>query len=101
MCGLCGPFSEARPACGGGDFAARRGGASQAVKLRRVMRRYRMAACTKGKRAKLRKGQLFTQDFTVKLFAGVEFWMERLPALPGSAPRLRQAGARRLFPLLI
>jgi hypothetical protein len=55
----------------------------------------------KEKRAKMRKGQLFSRDFTVKLFAGFEFWMERLPALLGSAPRLRQAGARRLFPLLI
>jgi hypothetical protein len=73
----------------------------QALKLRRVMRRYRMATCPKEKRAKMRKGQLFSRDFTVKLFAGVEFWMERLPALLGSAPRLRQAGARRLFPLLI
>lgn len=74
---------------------------AQALKLRRVMRRYRMATCPKEKRAKMRKGQLFSRDFTVKLFAGVEFWMERLPALLGSAPRLRQAGARRLFPLLI
>ena len=73
----------------------------QALKLRRVMRRYRMATCAKEKRAKMRKGQLFSRDFTVKLFAGVEFWMERIPALLGSAPRLRQAGARRLFPLLI
>ena len=73
----------------------------QALKLRRVMRRYRMATCAKEKRAKMRKGQLFSQDFTVKLFAGVEFWMDRLPALLGSSPRLRQAGARRLFPLLI
>lgn len=73
----------------------------QAVRLRRVMRRYRMANCPKEKRAKMRKGQLFSRDFTVKLFAGVEFWMERLPALLGSAPRLRQAGPRRLFPLLI
>jgi hypothetical protein len=66
-----------------------------------VMRRYRMATCPKEKRAKMRKGQLFSRDFTVKLFAGVEFWMERLPALLGSSPRLRQADARRLFPLLI
>ena len=73
----------------------------QALKLRRVMRRYRMATCPKEKRAKMRKGQLFSRDFTVKLFAGVEFWMERIPALLGSAPRLRRAGARRLFPLLI
>jgi len=73
----------------------------QALKLRRMMRRYRMATCPKEKRAKMRKGQLFSRDFTVKLFAGVEFWMERILALLGSAPRLRQAGARRLFPLLI
>jgi len=67
---------------------------------RRIIRRS-FNACPKEKRAKMRKGQLFSRDFTVKLFAGVEFWMERILALLGSAPRLRQAGARRLFPLLI
>jgi hypothetical protein len=55
----------------------------------------------KEKRAKMRKGQLFLRDFTVKLFAGVEFWIERLPALLGSARRLRQTDARGLFALLI
>jgi hypothetical protein len=73
----------------------------QSVKLRRTMRRYRMAKCPPEKRGKMRKGQLFAPDYTVKLFATVEFWMERLPALLGTAPRLRQAGAKRLFPLLI
>ena len=73
----------------------------QSVKLRRTMRRYRVAKCPPEKRGKMRKGQLFSADYTVKLSATVEFWMERLPALIGSAPRLRQAGAKRLFTLLI
>jgi len=65
------------------------------------MRRYRLANTPAEKRKFLRKSQLWSEEFTAKLFAGVEFWMERIPALLGSAPRLRQAGARRLFPLLI
>ena len=63
--------------------------ASQAVKLRRVMRRYRLANTSPEKRKYLRKSQLWSEDFTVKLFTGVEFRMERLPALLDSAPRLR------------
>ena len=59
------------------------------------------APIAKEKRAGMRRGQLFSPDYTVNLFADVEFWMERMPALLGSAPRLRQAGAKRLFPLLI
>jgi hypothetical protein len=55
--------------------------ASQAVKLRRVMRRYRVANTSQEKRKFLRKSQLWSQDFTAKLFCNVEFWMERLPKL--------------------
>jgi hypothetical protein len=73
----------------------------QSLRLRRTMRRYRMAKCLADKRGKMRKRQFFAPDYTVKLFVTVEFWMERLPASLGSVPRLRQAGARRLFPLLI
>jgi hypothetical protein len=62
---------------------------------------YGMANGAPEKRGKMRKGQLFSPDFTVKLFAGIEFWMEPLPALLGSAPRLRQAGAKLLFHLLL
>jgi hypothetical protein len=29
----------------------------------------------------LRKSQLWSEDFTAKLFCNVEFWMERLPKL--------------------
>lgn len=47
----------------------------QSVKLRRTMRRYRVAKCAPEKRGKMRKGQLFSDDYTVKLFATVEFWM--------------------------
>src|SRR5580658_3818439 len=55
--------------------------ASQAVKLRRVMRRYRVANTPPEKRKYLRKSQLWSQDFTAKLFCNVEFWLERLPKL--------------------
>jgi hypothetical protein len=56
---------------------------SQAVKLRRVMRRYRLASTPPEKRKFLRKSQLWPQDFTAKLFCNVEFWLERLPKLIG------------------
>ena len=62
------------------------------MKFWRVMRDSRMANCPKEKRAMMRKGQLFSPDFTVNPFADVEFWLERLPALLGSAPRLAQGG---------
>jgi hypothetical protein len=55
----------------------------------------------KGETGEDAEGPVVFSDFTVKLFAGVEFWMERLPTLLGSALKLRQAGARRLFPFLI
>ena len=57
--------------------------ASQAVKLRRVMRRYRLANTPPEKRKYLRKSQLWSEDFTAKLFCNVEFWLERLPKLIG------------------
>jgi hypothetical protein len=59
--------------------------ASQAVKLRRVMRRYLLANAPPEKRKFLRKSQLWSQDFTAKLFCNVEFWLERLPKLIGTA----------------
>jgi hypothetical protein len=62
--------------------------ASEAVKLRRVMRRYRLANTPPEKRKYLRKSQLWSEDFTAKLFCNVEFWIERLPKLIGSAKDL-------------
>jgi len=55
--------------------------ASQAVKLRRVMRRYRVANTHPEKRKYLRNSQLCSQDFTAKLSCNVEFWIERVPKL--------------------
>jgi len=55
--------------------------ATEAVKLRRVMRRYRVANTPPEKRKFLRKSQLWSEDFTAKLFCNVEFWLERLPQL--------------------
>jgi hypothetical protein len=55
--------------------------ASEAVKLRRVMRLYRLANTPPEKRKYLRKSQLWSEDFTAKLFCNVEFWLERLPKL--------------------
>ena len=60
--------------------------ASQAVKLRRVMRRYRVAITSPEKRKYLRKSQLWSEDFTAKLFCNVEFWIERLPKLTEVQP---------------
>jgi len=57
--------------------------ASEAVKLRRVMRRYRLANTPPEKRKYLRKSQLWSEDFTAKLFCNVEFWLKRLPKLIG------------------
>ena len=51
------------------------------MKQRRVMRRYRLANTPPEKRKYLRKSQLWSEDFTAKLFCNVEFWMERLPKL--------------------
>jgi hypothetical protein len=60
--------------------------ASQAVKLRRVMRRYRLANTLPEKRKFLRKSQLWSEDFTAKLFCNVEFWLESLPKMIGPQP---------------
>jgi len=45
------------------------------------MRRYRLANTPPVKRKSLLKSQLWSEDFTAKLFCNVEFWMERLPKL--------------------
>jgi hypothetical protein len=55
--------------------------ASEAVKLRRAIRRYRVANTPSEKRKFLRKSQLWSEDFTAKLFCNVEFWLECLPKL--------------------
>jgi hypothetical protein len=34
----------------------------------------------------LRKSQLWSEDFTAKLFCNVEFWIERLPKLTEVQP---------------
>ncbi len=57
--------------------------AKEAVQIRRFMRRYRWANTPPEKRKYMRKSQLWSQDFTVKLFCNVEFWIERLPKLIG------------------
>ena len=57
--------------------------AKEAVRIRRTMRRYRWANTPPEKRKFLRKSQLWSQDFTAKLFCNVEFWLERLPKLIG------------------
>jgi hypothetical protein len=64
--------------------------ASQAVKLRRVMRRYRLANTLPEKRKYLRKSQLWSEDFTAKLFCNVEFWIERLPKLIERQPEFKR-----------
>ena len=55
--------------------------AKQAVRFRRIIRRYRWANTPPEKRKCLRKSQLWSQEFTAKLFCNVEFWMERLAKL--------------------
>jgi hypothetical protein len=40
------------------------------------------------KRKFLRESQLWSQDFTAKLFCNVEFWVERLPKLIEALPEL-------------
>jgi len=42
-----------------------------------------MANTPPEKRKFLRKSQLWSEDFTAKLFCNVEFWVERLPKLIG------------------
>jgi len=48
------------------------------------MRRYRLANTPPEKRKYLRKSQLWSEDFTAKLFCSVEFWIERLAKVSGS-----------------
>ena len=75
--------------------------ASEAVKLRRVMRRYRVANTPPEKRKFLRKSQLWSEDFTAKLFCNVEFWLERLPKLiglfEGAAIVIRNSGLQEEY----
>jgi hypothetical protein len=59
--------------------------AKEAVQIRRFMRRYRWANTPPDKRKFLRKSQLWSQEFTAKLFCNVEFWIERLPKLLGAS----------------
>jgi hypothetical protein len=70
--------------------------AKEPVQLRRIMRRYRWANTPPEKRKFLRKSQLWSQEFTAKLFCNVEFWIERLPKLIGfcdaSAILIQNAG---------
>jgi hypothetical protein len=64
--------------------------AKQAVQLRRFIRRYRWANTPPEKRKFLRKSQLWSQDFTTKLFCNVEFWLERLPKLIEPEPEFER-----------
>jgi hypothetical protein len=48
-----------------------------------IMRRYRLANTPPEKRKFLRKSQLWSEDFTTKLFCNVEFWLECFPKLVG------------------
>jgi hypothetical protein len=54
---------------------------ADAVQLRRTIRRYRVANTRPEKRKFLRKSQLWSQEFTAKLFCDVEFWAERFSKL--------------------
>ena len=88
-------FLRNRPAYGRTDLLLgkredREWSASQAVKLRRVMRRYRVANTPPEKRKYLRKSQLWSEDFTAKLFCTVEFWIEHLPKLIGPQPEFKR-----------
>jgi hypothetical protein len=58
--------------------------AKAAAQLRRFMRRYRWANTPPEKRKFLRRSQLWSQNFTAKLFCNVEFWVERVPKLLGA-----------------
>jgi hypothetical protein len=64
--------------------------AKEAVQIRRIMRRYRRANTPPEKRKFLRKSQLWSQDFTAKLFCNVEFWLERLSKLIGPQPESKR-----------
>ena len=53
------------------------------------------------KRKFLRKSQLWSEDFTAKLFCNVEFWLERLPKLIEHQPEFQRpvsAGGDGLLP---
>jgi hypothetical protein len=52
--------------------------AADAVQLRRTIRRYRVANTCPEKRKFLRKSQLWSQEFTAKLFCNVDFWVARV-----------------------
>ncbi len=67
--------------------------ALEAVKLRRVIRRYRVAITPMEKRKFLRKSQLWSDEFTAKLFCNVEFWIERLPGPIGVVPEFHGRAA--------
>jgi hypothetical protein len=60
-----------------GKCEVRQVSAAEAVQLRRTMRRYRVANTPPDKRKFLRKSQLWSQEFTAKLFCNVEFWLSR------------------------
>ncbi len=62
--------------------------AKEAVQIRQIMRRYRWANTPPEKRKYLRKSQLWSEDFTAKLFCNVEFWLERLPNLIEPRPEI-------------
>ena len=55
--------------------------AKEATQLRRPTRRYRWSNTPPEKRKFLRKSQLWSQEFTAKLFCNVEYWLERMPKL--------------------
>jgi hypothetical protein len=57
------------------------------------MRRYRWANTPPERRKFLRKSQLWSEDFTAKLFCNVEFWLERLPKSVELAPEFERAVA--------
>jgi hypothetical protein len=48
---------------------------------------HRLAKTPPEKRKYLRKSQMWSQDFTAKLFCKVEFWLERLPVLIEAQPK--------------
>lgn len=53
----------------------------QAVVLRRTIRRYRRANTSPERRKLLRKGGLWAEEFTVRLFCSVEVWYANLTSL--------------------
>jgi hypothetical protein len=67
--------------------------AKEVVRIRRLMRRYRWANTPPEKRKYLRKSQLWSQEFTAKLFCNVEFWRERLPRLIGVSAGIERSVA--------